>query len=261
MNPTQYNGTGYGVITQLIDYVRNELRAQFNPVVGRGSTTALPYGATQTRFAIYNLTMTYEIKNTTNAVVHLQVYDAVLRPSNIVNNLELALDAWNEGSMEQLGPTGNYTQNSPLSNTMMVPTSTPFMSKKFCKFYRVFGVKSLVLHPGHTHQHTVTVRPRNTWTFEDEQRPAGTSNDWLIPGVSTCTFFALKGGVCHDRDDKSQVGFHQAAIEYVCRTKCSFGMIEKTTKLRNMFTRVGAVSNAVITTEEDVSVGQAVGTG
>lgn len=237
---------GYGVNAGLLEYCRNELQTQFAKQMGLPDGT-FPYGNTQMRFCVRELKMTWEFKNMTNSIMHMTIYECVLRGGQVPNNIETPFDAWKEGLDATKGAAGNANQGGTI---LEQPFITPFKSRKFCKYYRVFKVTPLILHPGHTHKHLAFVKPRNTWGFEDEEATPGLTNN-LVAGVSTAHFVTLRGGVTNDVQDANQVGFHGGAVDVICRTTCKFSQLEKSTKLMNAFHRFGVVTNAQIMPEDE----------
>lgn len=245
-NKEKRDGVGYGVTGGLLEFARNELQYQFQKQMGQPDGT-FPMGWQQMRYCVKELKMTWEFKNMTNSIMHMTIYECVLRPGQVPNNIETPFDAWKEGLDTTKGPAGWANQGGTI---LEQPFITPFKSRKFCKYYRVYKVTPLILHPGHTHKHFAIIRPRNTWGFEDEEATAGLTNN-LVAGVSTAHFITLRGGVTNDVTDANQVGFHGGAVDVICRSTCRFAQLEKSTKLMNAFHRLGTVASAQIMPEDE----------
>lgn len=100
----------------------------------------------------------YVVSNASTAVVTVWFYDIVPR-QNITNVTTAQSDpivAWRKGSTTSF-LNSNITDVSAI-DVSTYPYSTPFASREFTEWYRVIGVKKVVMAAGVLHEHVVTSR-------------------------------------------------------------------------------------------------------
>lgn len=245
------SGDGFGVTANLCSYIHEQLYKQLDARVGHtpaGLTTPQPpIGWREQKYVIHHLNMTHEIRSMVNGVIHVTLYDCVLRSGILITDMDNPLDAWREGVGETREPDTDVVASGELAT---FPGNTPFKSKEFTKHWRVYRSKKLILHPGHTHIHKVRVRPRNNFMLSDEA-VLGTGNNQFIPGITTCTMIVVHGGVCNDALDRTRVGYHAAAVDVISRAYCQFQLIEKSQRMDQHYRYVGNVGTAQIMPEDE----------
>lgn len=128
------------------------------------------------------------------------------------------------------GETGSITGATALTE----PTLTPFDSPLFCKFYKIYKVKKVMLAPGENH--TLKISDSRSRKIDSQillpDDTALTQADVKVVHWARMTKFMLirvDGQATNDSTTKTAVGTTDAKVDFVLNTKYSYTWMSDTT--------------------------------
>lgn len=245
------------------------------PAYGLGSVGDLQQVLLQMGIAVasqagYHFTVPFQkleavFTNTCNYPIFMWIYDVVPR-ANIFNSpgatntpfVYSPVSAWKNGYIVE-GGTG-----TDQSGTVF---STPFESKLFCEWYRVIGVKRVVMGAGDVHIHKVINIQKNWMTdskWRDLAAGSGSTDILYLENYTVNTIVVLCGTPIHDSTaghttDQGRVSTGPVRVDYVA-TKEYIGRsatynqrtVTRSASMGNIAT--GAITNVIANNQADANV-------
>lgn len=90
------------------------------------------------------------IKNQTNMVTRMTIYDVALKGQPMTISYDSPMEMWRKGTADLgVGTTSDATAD------YRTPFTTPHRSPEFRKFYRIVKVTTVQMEPGQQHEHTI----------------------------------------------------------------------------------------------------------
>lgn len=260
-----YNGLGGTVTGSLIAYMQEELRRNLPSTQWQyaGTSGTQPKGVRSAKFVIHNVTCVHELKSTSTVPIHVTLYELVLRPkawlATSTGDPNVTFQspqlAWDSGVLLKRAGT-DHEDLLAASTPSRVPGEKPFDSPLFCRQYRVYKTTKLILSPGQTHIHKVTVRPRNMFPLYPSPDTTAGAADYIdhIPGVETYTMLVLSGTPVHqDATAHLSNNLTMSAASIDCVTKCyvNFQAFDTASKNYHQFNYLSTSVNMPRTVQED----------
>lgn len=187
------------------------------------------------KFVIPMIECKHEIKNQTNTLVHVSVYDIVLRETQAITPDPLG-DILTGLAMERTGASSTRTSVNALG-------VTPFQSSLFCKRWKVIRSTTLAIPAGSTHIHTTMNRPRKMFSFDDDtsltisgNTHGGAGSQKAYQGYTTmASMVRIWGGTVDQSDAQSNVYTGQAAVDVVTRCYVKYAQFVKNKRVHAIF--------------------------
>jgi hypothetical protein len=207
-------------------------------------TTTVVVGASSDfprRYWVKKIWTETQFKNQTIVPVKMTIYTVVARRDQ--QTYGSPLDRWLTGLAPEAIVPG-------YSTTM--PGLTPFMSEEFVLNYRVVNVSKTMLHPGSSHIHHITCKPRRMQMGENNQ------DYYCLSGQSMMVLAVFEGQVINAATDKTQVNYAPFAIDYTTEYHAEFMSFEKSRTLYSFANGLKALTTAAVTVTEDSETNAAV---
>jgi hypothetical protein len=226
-----YNGFGYvkGVPSLWdTDQVYNTLRAD-QPTDASTNNPSGGYDNTF-RYFISSIKLKTEYRNATTAPLDLAIYDIVARKdqSQVTTGVSPFFQynpsigspttTWANGLTEEAIPFPGVGTSLMGADQ---PGAKPFLSEKFCHFYRVAKVNHMTLGPGESHIHWVSIRPGRLFNRTYTR---------LLGAMAGHTYFQMciiRGGVAHKQLDATKVSYSEAALDIITEYSYKANMFSK----------------------------------
>lgn len=224
-----YNGHGYvkGIPSLWdTDQLYNTLRAD-QPADASTNNPSAGYDNTF-RYFIASIKLKTEYRNATTSPLDIAIYDIISRKdqsqvtSGVDPNFQYLPElgspttTWVNGMTEEVSPgVGNVVMDATH------PGAKPFLSEKFCHFYKVAKVNHLTLGPGESHIHWVSIKPGRLFNRTYTR---------FLACISHQTYFQMviiRGGVAHKVLDPTKVTYSEAVLDVVTEYRYKAHMFNK----------------------------------
>ncbi|QCX35052.1 capsid protein [Blackfly DNA Virus 16] len=186
-------------------------------------TVSTPGYLTQ-KFVIPSISLKHELKNQTTTMVHVSLYDLVLRETSIpvpspIGDISTGL------LQERTGYASAQNGGSPESSLGV----TPFQSSLFCKRWKVVKTTTLAIPAGSTHVHTFTNKPKKMFSFDDDTGLSQATNTGMsgqgalkpFQGyTTTCTIARVWGSIADEGVNQNANHVFTAPAAVDVSTKC-----------------------------------------
>lgn len=172
---------------------------------------------------------TLSLRNNTNNITHITLYDIITKRDPPSITLDTPSEAWSVGVTDAGGATLSATVGQ-----------TPFKSPEFREYYRVTNAKSFTLEAGEQHLHIVHHKYNKAVSTVRFQNAAGLT----CSGFTRWILVVNYGGTVHDAATPALVAPSTTSLDFVMSQEVSFGYIRQTQPL---YTNVNNLSPAVIT--------------
>lgn len=191
--------------------LEGDLPAEFKP------------GTNDMKMFIGSITQRLHLKNQTNHVACVVLYDIITRRSSNNTNNDTPGEAWALGTTDQ-----------GLSSYITYPGNSPFESVDFNKYFKVVKSVRLYLEPGEQHEHVFVRRINRTYNSTLFDRAAGTAGE-CIAGLTGWIMAAYYGSIGHSSTDAaSTVSYMPVRIDHIHHQIYNFqcaGVLQKRTVL------------------------------
>lgn len=266
----EYLGSGCGVSANLVNYMQEELRRELASISfmyrdPTGWTNNEPKGIRASKFVVHRLTMRHEIKSCSQVPMHLTLYELQLRPGgpgawktgDPANDWVSPMKLWTDGLTSKKFGTYHEDRSLNAAEARDVPYQKPFDSPLFCRVFKVYKTTRLILAPGQTHIHTVTIRPRNMFPLypSPDTGPGKTSETAdHLHGVETMTMFVHHGSPVHEAGT-SKVATSSSAFDCVTKASVEFQAFDSAAKNYHIFNMIETLQNErTVLEDQDVPV-------
>lgn len=213
------------------------------------ATTVSGQSSTNTRrYFVDSVRSKIQLKNQTTVPITVTLYDVSARRDNGTDSFDPLL-VWSAGLGDQfvnVGTTANIQGNQ-------FPGARPFQSQAFCQRWVVKASKTFILHPGATHCHFITIRPKGLLNAEL------TRLNSYVKGLTTALICVIKGGVAASTAATSLVGESLARLDYVTETQYKFRAMEKSRTAMTQFNTLSGNADRTINEDQDTVI-TAIGT-
>lgn len=139
-------------------------------------------GVPPVKFFVGYLKMKFLIKNQSNIMSRLVLYDCAIRSQPYSSSTDGPKDCWMKG-MSDFG----------LTNDPDVPYTTPLRSPEFRKFWRVVRATTINMEPGQQHEHTI-YRKFN-WLGQSDRIDLGAGQALMMTPFGTALLAVQCGGL------------------------------------------------------------------
>lgn len=227
-----HNGSGATIgVPSVTDTDQMYLTLRADQVVQASMNNGSAGYANTFKFWCRKIKLKTEYRNATTAPIDIAIYDIVARRDQNGTTVSGAVPnqtyAPAVGSPTLLFATGINDEVVPGLGTSAVtsnmPGIKPFQSEKFCHFYKVRGVNHMTLGPGESHIHWVTIKPSTLFNR------AYTTQLSCFGGLTYFQMPIVRGGVAHDINDKTLVGYSEGGLDVVTEYRTELMMFVKNT--------------------------------
>lgn len=157
----------------------------------------------------------YRLRNQSNCVAKLTVYDIVVRRNPPSSSLDTPIECWSKGLADYNVASGIVTVGH-----------TPFRSPEFNQYFSVNRATTVFLEPGQQHDHTVYYRYNRLLDSTTFQNSSGVS----VAGLTRFCMFVAHGSLGHESAQPSTISYMPVTIDIAWSKEYSYGWLEKTQK-------------------------------
>jgi len=174
-----------------------------------GTATAIPL-----KFFLKGGKFVLRLKNQSNHVCKLSMYDIVTKKNTISTALDNPLECWNKA----------YTDYGSGASTTV--GFTPYRSPEFNQYFGVNRVTTVSLEPGQQHDHSVYHRYNRVVDSIQFENATGTA----IAGLTRFVMIVFHGSLGHESLTASTVTYMPVTLDYAFSSDYTYGFIEKTVR-------------------------------
>lgn len=171
--------------------------------------------ANTVRFFIGHVKRKMCIRNQTNTVAKVSIYDMVYKRNPMDNAFDSPVELWSKG----------YTDMGRTNQHLQVHT-TPFKSPEFNRYISVKKVTVMHLEAGQQHEHTFIHRVNRVI---DSTEFDNASNISAIGGLTSTTMIVFHGSLGHDKAAPATVTYIPITLDWTLHSEASFGIISRNT--------------------------------
>lgn len=186
-----------------------------------GHQDAMTGAETTRRFVLDRATAAIHMKNMTDVLTYVTVYDLICRRDEKVADRVDPTYRWHEG-LEAMMFSGDKGSNNPYPNSYV--GATPFQSQSFVQFWLVKKSTKVVLTAGTEHTHYVTIRPRNIFT----RQFCETGN---LHGLTYVCMVVAHGDLTNERvtttGNAAKICYSSGALDVLTKTRYRLQEVEK----------------------------------
>lgn len=150
------------------------------------------------------------LKNQSNHVVTLTLYDYCFQKQPIGSSLDTAKEVWDKGFTDM----GLTTQSAQVGNT-------PFASPDFRRYIKVKRAIRISMEPGQQHIHTCYRRLNRLVSSTIWDGSAFTSVPYLTTGI----LFSFYGSIGHESATPTTVTYMPARVDWVVKEEYTYGFL------------------------------------